>query len=468
MPEELVQLTASLPRLETPSLNRQGQFGEAPVVPDPSEYPYDTVDSVPDSMETHWGFGCFENHFNGMIQSAVSDRWGDQEQPLDPILFKALIAAESAFDPTAVSPTGATGLVQLTSGTARAHGLSLHPIDERLQPEKAIPAGVSVLDEKHRVIVSPPRTGYGETVRNFYAEEGRATPEQQRILDLAGYNGGASTVVRAMAEAIEQGLDPRDWSNLINGGMDSPLGKAVTTVYGDNRAASKFREMSHYPSRVMRYYDRAERPLTGLRIMLDAGHGGHFPGAIGPTGVKEKDVTLGVTLKLRDLLSDWGAEVRVTRSTDTSVAPPDSTQQEDLAARVALANEWPAQLFISTHANSATNAAAHGTEVFVSRNASQKSSALAREVHRDMVDQTGLRGRGVKRANFHVIRRTHMPAILVETAFVSNPTEEQLLADDAFQQRLANSIASGVLDYARAHENLNEDLHEPNFAAGCV
>lgn len=442
--------------IETPSLDRRGIYGDGPPTPDPTDYPWDTVDELRDPMETSWGFGCFENHYNSIIHDAVASRWSDSEQSLDPMLFKALIAAESAFNPTARSRTGAMGLVQLTSGTARAHGLSLTPVDERLMPDKAVPAGVSVLDEKHRVIKNPPSTDWGNKVSEFYSKNGQASSEQQRILDLAGYNGGASTVLRAMAEAIDREIDPRVWSNLVEGGLESPLGKAVEQVYGSERAAAKFREMAHYPDRVLGYLQRAEQPLTGLRIMLDAGHGGHFPGAIGPEGNKEKDVTLDVTLKLRDQLQAWGADVRMTRTTDSSVGPPDATQQQDLAARVALANAWPAELFVSVHCNSATNPAAHGTEVYISHNASMKSQLLAREVHRDMVDQTGLRGRGVKRANFHVIRRTNMPAILVETAFISNPTEEQLLADNDFQQRMADSIASGILDYARDNELKDE------------
>lgn len=184
--------------------------------------------------------------------------------------------------------------------------------------------------------------------------------------------------------------------------------------------------------------------------MLDPGHGGKFPGAVGPSGLQEKEVTLDVCLKLRDKLQALGADVRMTRETDRTVAPPDATLGEDLAARVALANQWPAAFFISVHCNAAVNPQAHGTETYIARKASQRSQALARDIYRDMVDQLGLRGRGVKRANFHVIRNTTMPAVLVETAFLSNPIEESLLGDEEFRDRIAESIASGVVKYEQA------------------
>lgn len=454
--------------LETPSHNMEGRGLDEPAFPSPTEYPYETVPRLQDPLETGWGFGCFENHFNSLIADAVQERWSDASEPLDPLLFKAVIAAESAFDPVARSRTGATGLVQLTSGTARAFGLSLSPVDERLMPEKAVPVGVAVLDEKHRVLKNPPlSTDYGRTVARAYEEIGRPSAAQQRTFALAGYNGGASTVLRAMAKAIERGVDFRDWEVLTSapeGGGKAPLLEAVEEVYGSGSANSKFREMSHYPGRVMRYMNRAESPLQGLKIMVDPGHGGTDPGAIGPTGKREADVNLGVSLKLRDKLRALGAEVRVTRETDRNVGRPGAPQREELAARVALANSWPAELFISVHCNSAANPAAHGTEVYVARESSRASQDVAREVHRDMVDQTGLQGRGVKRANFHVIRHTHMPAILVETAFISNPTEEALLADNDFQHTLADSIASGVQKYAQTHHNQPEEPQQWNIA----
>ena len=218
------------------------------------------LDSVQSSIDTDWGFGSRENWYNTMVIDGVAARWSDDEHPLPPLLFKAVIAAESGFRSQAKSPTGAAGLCQITRGTAQAHGLKLSPRDERLIPAKCVPVGVAILDEKHRYLKNPPTSqSFGRRVREAYAELGRPTTEQFQKLALAGYNGGASTVTRAMAEAYDQGLDPREWDNLVGDSSrmeESPLYKAVERVYGRRRARSKYREMAHYPGRVLDYYNR--------------------------------------------------------------------------------------------------------------------------------------------------------------------------------------------------------------------
>ena len=194
--------------------------------------------------------------------------------------------------------------------------------------------------------------------------------------------------------------------------------------------------------------------------MVDPGHGGGDAGARGPEGAKESMINLGVSLKLRDKLEALGAEVRMTRDTDRKVSHPDASQSEELRARVAMANSWPAQVYVSVHSNSAANPAAHGTETYHSRNASEKSKEMAAAVHKEMVGATGFRDRGVKAANFHVIKNTHMPAILVETGFVSNPVEEKHLTDPEMQDKMAQAITNGVEQVF----GLNANRGEVSFA----
>lgn len=213
----------------------------------------------PDPLHTNWGFGRNENAFNAKI-AAAAGTWRDAEHPLDAKLFKALIATESAFDSTAVSPSGAAGLVQLMPGTATAHGLKLRPIDERLIPEKALPVGVAVLAEKHNVVLNPdPRTAWGAKVAAAYATGGKPAGDDLWHLDLAAYNGGGGTVLRAMARAIDEGKDCRKWDDLI-GPVDnprsSPLYGAVKDVYGQARALRKYREMAAYPRKILALRDR--------------------------------------------------------------------------------------------------------------------------------------------------------------------------------------------------------------------
>lgn len=185
----------------------------------------------------------------------------------------------------------------------------------------------------------------------------------------------------------------------------------------------------------------AVKPLANRVICLDAGHGGPDPGAIGPGGLKEKDVTLDVVLKLKELLQKEGAQVILTRDSDR-VGDPDSRVVE-LSRRVKLANSQGAQLFLSVHCNAAANPEARGSEVYFHQ-ASSRPLALSLE---EALKKTGLPWRGIKQGNFLVIRKAQMPAVLVELAFISNPVEEKMLANAAWRQRWASSLLEGISRY---------------------
>lgn len=178
--------------------------------------------------------------------------------------------------------------------------------------------------------------------------------------------------------------------------------------------------------------------------MIDPGHGGPDPGAIGQAGNEEEDVTLAVSQKLKEDLVALGADVRMTRESDTAVKPGGS-KQEDLQERCNLSNRWGADVFVSIHCNSSDNHSAVGTETYHARNASSKSKVLARLVQNQTKDL--LPNRGVKQANFHVIVHTNAPSVLVETAFISNSGEESKLADPEFQDQLAGKISTGIKNY---------------------
>lgn len=203
--------------------------------------------------------------------------------------------------------------------------------------------------------------------------------------------------------------------------------------------------MSHISPGFSHHHHRLRSgPLAGRKVMVDPGHGGSDPGAPGPGGGREADVNLGISLKLRDELEDLGAEVRMTRETDRNVSRPGAPQNEELRARVALANGWPADVFVAVHANSNSRAEPRGTETYHARNASSASRELAAEIHQEIVEATGFADRGVKSANYFVLANTRMPAVLVETGFISNPEEEQRLKDPEVQQNIAGAISRGV------------------------
>lgn len=174
-----------------------------------------------------------------------------------------------------------------------------------------------------------------------------------------------------------------------------------------------------------------------MKIFIDPGHGGGDPGAVGPSGLTESSVNLDVALRLGNLLNESRQTVKYSKTTNISMS---------LAERARLANEWNANYFVSIHCNSAENPTANGTETFCYRTGIT-AEQLAKSVQNNLIAQIGLRDRGVKTANFAVLRLTTMPAILVELAFISNPEEERLLDSNKFRQNCAIGIANGIMAF---------------------
>ncbi len=176
------------------------------------------------------------------------------------------------------------------------------------------------------------------------------------------------------------------------------------------------------------------KPLQGMTIIIDAGHGGHDTGAPGRKS-REKDHTLDIARRVQRYLTERGANALLTRSNDTYIT---------LQGRVDFAQSRKADLFISVHMNSSTSTASNGTETFYY---TPKSLPLAREIHREFVAATGRKSRGVSRARFYVIRKTTMPSVLLECAFLSNATEENVALSTAWRERVAQGITRGVVNY---------------------
>jgi N-acetylmuramoyl-L-alanine amidase len=222
---------------------------------------------------------------------------------------------------------------------------------------------------------------------------------------------------------------------------------------------------------------------NGLRrIVVDAGHGGKDPGAIGPSGVKEKDITLAMAKALaRRLEDELDCEVILTRKSDIFLP---------LKERTAIANRVGADLFISIHANACPNCNIHGIETYylnfskndqavavaarengtslkevgdlelilfdlMANSKINESSRLAAEIQKAMVGDLSkhyskIKDLGVRQGPFHVLLGAAMPSVLVETAFISNKMEESRLVSGKFQKNTASAIARGIRNYATA------------------
>ena len=194
---------------------------------------------------------------------------------------------------------------------------------------------------------------------------------------------------------------------------------------------------------------RSLTSLEGKKIAIDPGHGGNDAGAIGPSGVMEKTVTLRVSLALEKLLKEEGAEVIMTRRDDVEVSPKGKAASavEELKARCDVANKADVDIFISIHADSFTNPNARGTTGYYYSLGSSNSRKLADSIRKALIEQIKTPSRGTQPCNFYVVRNTSMPATLVELAFISNPDEEKLLNSKEGIQKAAQGILDGIEDY---------------------
>lgn len=179
----------------------------------------------------------------------------------------------------------------------------------------------------------------------------------------------------------------------------------------------------------------APPPRGGHVVAIDPGHGGKDPGAIGATGLVEKDVVLDVGLRLRDVLRRQSVRTVMTREADVFV---------DLADRVPLALQAGATVFVSVHANASTRGVIRGTETYYLK---PNSLQLATWIQEEMGRSLGIPDRGIRTANFKVLRDSPVPAVLVEIGYLTNLEDEALLRTPAFRQKVAEAIARGVVRF---------------------
>ncbi|HEY9847540.1 MAG TPA: N-acetylmuramoyl-L-alanine amidase, partial [Candidatus Caenarcaniphilales bacterium] len=180
-----------------------------------------------------------------------------------------------------------------------------------------------------------------------------------------------------------------------------------------------------------------QTPKARAIVVIDPGHGGPDPGAIGIGGLRETDVVLPIALEVVSLLQKQGVQAILTRA--------DELRDVDLPPRVALAQGVKADVFVSIHANSInlSRTDISGLETYYYSNGAR----LARVIHNSILQEVGVRDRGVRRARFYVLRKTSMPAVLVETGFVTGAEDAPRLANPESQRQMAAAIARGILQY---------------------
>jgi N-acetylmuramoyl-L-alanine amidase len=255
------------------------------------------------------------------------------------------------------------------------------------------------------------------------------------------------------------------------------VSKPVTAPVDDHMAQARLKAAAKV-SKAAELSLAEQLGLKVRRVVIDAGHGGHDTGAIGHKGTREKDVTLAISRKLARQLRDQGVEVLLTRDEDRYLK---------LEERAQVANAAHGDLFISIHCNSATSSKLHGIETYTlntsadrysirlaarENSSSEKgisdlqfiladlatkantteSTRLATQVQKNLVSHLSTRysdvkNLGTKEALFYVLLGAKMPAILVETAFLSHGEEEKRLSSESYQDEVAEAISRGVMDF---------------------
>ena len=181
-------------------------------------------------------------------------------------------------------------------------------------------------------------------------------------------------------------------------------------------------------------------------ITIDPGHGGSDSGAVGHNGYTEKEGAFAISQKVASILNQSGAKVVMTRDSDVDVYGPNASARNELQARVDVGNNANSDIFVSIHCNAFVNPAANGTQTFY-YGSSYQGQRLAQSIQEKMIEANGLRDRGISTCNFYVVKHSYMPAVLIETAFITNYDEEALLSDDEWQTIMAKAIAEGINEY---------------------
>ena len=233
--------------------------------------------------------------------------------------------------------------------------------------------------------------------------------------------------------------DSPDWD--ISAGADGvvilPKDVSISAVpdrtVGQNAASATAAQM---PAATRQVADALPMLPNGrFTVVIDPGHGGRDPGAVGIGGLQEKMVVNDIAPRVAAILRQQGVNVVMTRTSDIEV---------DLEPRVAIAERANATIFVSIHANaiSMSRPDVNGLETFYASSAGQR---LANTVHATVLQAMGMRDRRVRSARFYVIRRTSMPAILIETGFVTGAEDAPNLANPAWREQMAGVIAQGIL-----------------------
>ena len=364
--------------------------------------------------------------------------------------FGSAVTAEAAFSDRAKDMTKVSGVrIGKTDGNVRIV----------IDAERSVSYKQSVLSNPTRVVLDVQNAWVAPEAKKDIAVD---SPLVSRVR-VAQFD---ATTVRVVVEtSVEKGgwkifaLDGEKPRIVMDFGAAPAGGKQATPAQEAKKPAPPVQtdeteedEEDVQSSHDSDQLDRDLSAITGMkgrRIAIDPGHGGSDSGAIGPTGIMEKSITMRVSRELKRLLEAEGATVILTRTGDTEVSEKgaSATSVEELQARCDVANKANADIFLSIHADAFTNREVKGTTAYYYTKGTKQSKRLADNVRTALIDAIGTVDRGTQSCNFYVVKHTDMPAILVEISFISNPDEEKMMNSETGIKKIAQGIADGIADY---------------------
>ena len=191
---------------------------------------------------------------------------------------------------------------------------------------------------------------------------------------------------------------------------------------------------------------RSFRPLDGVTIVLDAGHGGKDGGA-NQGDIEEDEINLAITKNLKIFLEDSGANIVMTREEDIDLASEgaDNRKREDMKARVSYINDEKADVFISIHLNSFLNTTVQGSQVFYKKG-DEQAKQFAQMIHEQMRSVTNTK-MTIKEGDYYILNESKKLGVLIECGFLSNVEERNKLTQEEYQNELEKSIGLGIIQY---------------------
>ena len=179
-------------------------------------------------------------------------------------------------------------------------------------------------------------------------------------------------------------------------------------------------------------------------IIIDPGHGGLDAGKVGVNGKEEKEINLNISLKIQELLKGRGVKVKMTRTDDERLA---ENQVEDLKARASLMNKEKPDLVVSIHQNSYHEESVSGAQVFYYTDSrqSERAAGIIQEALKEADPENTKKAKGNN--TYYILKKTEVPVVIVECGFLSNYEEAEKLADEDYQQKLAEAAVKGIMQY---------------------